>query len=31
VLPDRIVNRDGGWTLLDPPAGSIGIVTWGPR
>ena len=30
VLPDRIVNRDGGWTLLDPPAGSIGIVTWGP-
>jgi hypothetical protein len=31
VLPDRIVNRDGGWTLLDPPTGSIGIVTWGPR
>lgn len=30
VLPDRIVNRDGGWTLLDPPAGSIGIVTWSP-
>jgi hypothetical protein len=30
VLPDRIVHRDGGWTLLDPPAGSIGIVTWGP-
>ena len=21
VLPDRIVNRDGGWTLLDPPDG----------
>ncbi len=31
ILPDRIVNRDGGWTLVDPPAGSIGIVTWGPR
>ncbi len=31
VLPDRIVNRDGGWTLLDPPTGSIGIVTWSPR
>ena len=30
VLPDRIVNRDGGWTLADPPAGSIGIVTWSP-
>jgi SAM-dependent methyltransferase len=30
VLPDRIVNRDGGWTLVDPPAGSIGIVTWTP-
>ena len=31
VLPDRIVNRDGGWTLLDPPHGAIGIVTWAPR
>jgi hypothetical protein len=30
VLPDRIVNRDGGWTLADPPAGAIGIVTWSP-
>jgi SAM-dependent methyltransferase len=30
VLPDRIVLRDGGWTLVDPPAGSIGIVTWVP-
>lgn len=30
VLPDRIVNRDGGWTLLDPPHGAIGIVTWTP-
>ena len=31
VMPDHIINRDGGWTLADPPAGSIGIVTWGPR
>jgi hypothetical protein len=31
ILPDRIVNRDGGWTLLDPPHGAIGIVTWTPR
>lgn len=31
ILPDRIVNRDGGWTLLDPPHGAIGIVTWAPR
>jgi SAM-dependent methyltransferase len=30
VLPERIAQRDGAWTLLDPPAGSIGIVTWGP-
>ncbi len=30
ILPDRIVNRDGGWTLLDPPHGAIGIVTWTP-
>ena len=30
VLPDRIVQRDGGWTLADRPAGSIGIVTWAP-
>ena len=29
--PTASSNRDGGWTLLDPPAGSIGIVTWGPR
>jgi SAM-dependent methyltransferase len=30
VLPDRIAQRDGAWTLVDRPAGSIGIVTWGP-
>lgn len=31
ALRDRIVERDGGWTLADPPAGSIGIVTWRPH
>jgi hypothetical protein len=31
VLPDHIAERDGGWTLATPPAGSIGIVTWSPR
>ena len=30
VLPDHIVQRDGAWTLVNPPAGSIGVVTWGP-
>ena len=30
ALRDRIVERDGGWTLADPPAGSIGIVSWEP-
>jgi SAM-dependent methyltransferase len=30
ILPDRIVQRDGGWTLADGPAGSIGIVEWQP-
>ena len=30
MLIDRIVERDGGWTLAEPPAGSIGIVTWEP-
>jgi SAM-dependent methyltransferase len=28
ILPDHITRRDGGWTLLDPPHGAIGIVTW---
>src|SRR5262245_43921484 len=30
ALRDRIVERDGGWTLADPPAGSIGILSWAP-
>jgi len=29
ILPERITNRDGGWTLTERPAGSLGIVTWG--
>ena len=28
ILPDHIVQRDGAWTLAEPPAGSIGVVTW---
>ena len=28
ILPERITNRDGGWTLAERPAGSLGIVTW---
>jgi hypothetical protein len=28
ILPDHIVRRDGGWTLAERPAGSLGIVTW---
>jgi SAM-dependent methyltransferase len=31
ILPDRIVLRDGAWTLADGPAGAIGFVTWRPR
>ena len=31
AIPDRIVFRDGGWTLADRPAGAVGIVTWHPR
>ena len=30
VLPDHIAQRDGGWTLANPPAGSIGVVSWTP-
>jgi SAM-dependent methyltransferase len=30
VLPDRIVLRDGAWTLADRPTGSIGVVVWRP-
>ena len=28
ILPDHITRRDGGWTLAERPAGSLGIVTW---
>ncbi len=28
VLGDRVVLRDGAWTLANRPAGFIGIVTW---
>ena len=28
ILPDHIVRRDGGWTLAERPAGSVGVVTW---
>jgi SAM-dependent methyltransferase len=30
VLPDMIIRRDGAWTLVEPPAGAIGIVAWDP-
>jgi hypothetical protein len=28
ILPDHITRREGGWTLQDPPQGSIGVLTW---
>ncbi len=28
ILPEHIANRDGGWTLAERPAGSLGIATW---
>ena len=28
ILPDHITCRDGGWTLLEAPAGSTGVVSW---
>jgi len=28
ILPDHITNREGGWTLAQRPAGSLGVVTW---
>ena len=28
ILPDHIARRDGGWTLKERPAGSLGVVTW---
>lgn len=31
VLGERVMERDGGWTLADPPAGEIGLVTWMPH
>ncbi len=30
ILPDRIVRRDGAWTLAEGPTGSVGVVTWEP-
>jgi SAM-dependent methyltransferase len=29
ILPEHITRRDGGWTLTERPAGSLGVVTWG--
>ncbi len=28
ILPQHIAYRDGGWTLAERPAGSLGIATW---
>jgi FkbM family methyltransferase len=28
ILPERITHQDGGWTLAQRPAGSLGIATW---
>lgn len=28
ILPDHIALRDGAWTLAEPPAGSLGVVSW---
>jgi SAM-dependent methyltransferase len=28
ILPEHITRRDGGWTLKERPAGSLGVVTW---
>jgi hypothetical protein len=28
ILPEHITRRDGGWTLAERPAGSLGVVTW---
>ncbi|MFL5755813.1 MAG: methyltransferase domain-containing protein [Chloroflexota bacterium] len=30
ALASLAIERDGGWTLASPPAGSVGIVTWEP-
>ena len=28
ILPEHITRRDGGWTLTERRAGSLGVVTW---
>ena len=28
ILPEHITRRDGGWTLTERPAGSLGVVSW---
>jgi SAM-dependent methyltransferase len=28
ILPDRIVHRDGAWTLAEGPTGAVGVVSW---
>ncbi len=28
ILPEHITRRDGGWTLANRPAGSLGLATW---
>jgi SAM-dependent methyltransferase len=28
ILPDHITFRDGGWMLVEAPAGSSGVVSW---
>ena len=28
ILAEHIAHRDGGWTLADRPAGSLGVATW---
>jgi len=28
ILPEHITRREGGWTLVDPPQGALGVVTW---
>jgi SAM-dependent methyltransferase len=29
ILPEHLARRDGGWTLAERPAGSLGVVVWG--
>jgi hypothetical protein len=28
AMADRVVSRDGAWTLAEGPAGSVGVVMW---